>query len=70
LTTDRVLTMSFVDGESLGDWLKRKTVQALRDLMGARLCEAYETQLQRLRVIHADQHPATFCFSRTTGLGW
>ena len=62
LTTDRVLTMSFVEGESLSDWLKRKPSQALRDLMGARVAEAYEIQLQRLRVIHADQHPGNFLF--------
>jgi hypothetical protein len=62
LTTERVLTMSFVEGESLSDWLKRKPSQALRDLTGARLCEAYETQLQHLRVIHTDQHPGNFLF--------
>lgn len=62
LTTDRVLTMSFVEGESLSDWLKRKPSQALRDLMGARLGEAYETQLQHLRVMHADQHPGNHLF--------
>ena len=62
LSTDRVLTMSFVEGELLSDWLKRKPSQALRDLTGARLCEAYETQLRHLRVIHADQHPGNFLF--------
>jgi predicted unusual protein kinase regulating ubiquinone biosynthesis (AarF/ABC1/UbiB family) len=62
LSTDRVLTMSFVEGESLSTWLKRKPSQALRDHTGARLCEAYETQFQHLRVIHADQHPGNFLF--------
>jgi Ser/Thr protein kinase RdoA (MazF antagonist) len=62
LSTDRVLTMSFVEGELLSDWLKRKPSQALRDLTGARLFEAYETQGQHLRVIHADQHPGNFLF--------
>ncbi len=62
LSSDRVLTMSFVEGESLSDWLKRKPSQALRDLTGARLTESYETQLQHLRVIHADQHPGNFLF--------
>jgi hypothetical protein len=62
LTSDRVLTMSFVEGESLSEWLKRKPSQALRDLTGVRLFEAYETQLQHLRVIHADQHPGNFLF--------
>lgn len=62
LSTDRVLTMSFMEGELLSDWLKRKPSQALRDLTGARLFEAYETQGQHLRVIHADQHPGNFLF--------
>lgn len=62
LSSDRVLTMSFVEGESLSDWLKRKPSPALRDLMGERMCEAYETQIQHLRVIHADQHPGNFLF--------
>ena len=62
LSTDRVLTMSFVEGESLSNWLKRKPSHALRELTGARMCEAYETQLQHLRVIHADQHPGNFLF--------
>ena len=62
LTSDRVLTMSFVEGETLSDWLKRKPSQALRDLTGARLWEAYETQLQPPRVIQSDQHPGNFLF--------
>jgi len=62
LTSDRVLTMSFVEGETLSDWLKRKPPQTLRDLTGARLCECYETQIQHLRMIHADQHPGNFLF--------
>ena len=62
LSTDRVLTMSFVEGEHLSEWLKRKPSQALRDLTGARLFEAYETQGQHLRMIHADQHPGNFLF--------
>jgi serine/threonine protein kinase len=69
LTTDRVLTMSFVEGESLSDWLKRKPSQPLRDLTGARLFEAYETQLQHLRVIHADQHPGNFLFQPDGRIG-
>jgi hypothetical protein len=62
LSSDRVLTMSFVEGESLSNWLNRKPSQAARDLMGARLFESYETQLQNLRAFHADQHPGNFLF--------
>ncbi len=63
LTTDRVLTMSYIEGESLAGWLRRKPSRDLRDLMGVRLCEAYETQLQRLKMVrNADQHPGNYLF--------
>jgi predicted unusual protein kinase regulating ubiquinone biosynthesis (AarF/ABC1/UbiB family) len=60
LTTDRVINMSYLEGDSLGDWLKRKPSRELRHLVGARLCEIYETQLQALKVLHADQHPGNW----------
>jgi ABC1 atypical kinase-like domain len=69
LTSDRVLTMSFVEGESLSDWLNRKPSQALRDLVCARLFEAYETQLQHLRMIQSDQHPGNFLFQPDGRIG-
>src|SRR6185503_9757571 len=51
LSNDRVLTMSYVKGESLNEWLKRRPSRALRDHVGARLVEMYETQLQHLKVL-------------------
>ena len=69
LSTDRVLTMSFVEGETLNDWLKRKPSQPLRDLVAARLAETFETQLQRLKALHADQHPGNYLFSPDGGIG-
>jgi predicted unusual protein kinase regulating ubiquinone biosynthesis (AarF/ABC1/UbiB family) len=69
LSTDRVLTMSFIEGESLSNILKRKPSQAARDLLGARLCEAYETQLQSLKALHADQHPGNYIFQPEGRIG-
>jgi predicted unusual protein kinase regulating ubiquinone biosynthesis (AarF/ABC1/UbiB family) len=69
LSSDRVLTMSFIEGETLNDWLKRRPSQALRDLVGTRLAEVFETQLQRLKVLHADQHPGNYLFSPDGGIG-
>ncbi|HEY3914869.1 MAG TPA: AarF/UbiB family protein [Verrucomicrobiae bacterium] len=60
--TDRVLTMSFVEGERFHDFLGRKPSQALRNLLGKRLLEVYEVQLQRLKLIHADSHPGNYLF--------
>ncbi len=69
MTTDRVLTMSYLEGETFSDMLKRKPSQAARDLLGARLVEMYETQLQRLKAVHADQHPGNYLFRPNGGIG-
>jgi predicted unusual protein kinase regulating ubiquinone biosynthesis (AarF/ABC1/UbiB family) len=69
LTTDRVLTMSYIEGESLSDWLKRKPSRALRDLVGARLAEMCETQLRWLKVLHADHHPGNYLFQPDGSIG-
>ncbi len=69
LTTDRVLTMSYLEGESFSEMLKRKPSQSFRDLLGARLIEMYETQLQRLKTVHADHHPGNYLFRPNGGIG-
>lgn len=69
LSTDRVLTMSYIEGETLGDWLKRKPSQALRDRLGARLVEMFETQHQRLKAVHADAHPGNYLFQPDGRIG-
>jgi predicted unusual protein kinase regulating ubiquinone biosynthesis (AarF/ABC1/UbiB family) len=68
LSTDRVLTMSYIEGEKLNDFLKRKPSQTLRNLVGARLVEIYETQ-QWLKAVHADQHPGNFLFQPDGSIG-
>ena len=68
LSTDRVLTMSYVEGEILGDFLKRKPALAMREMLAMRLCEMCETQLQGLKALHADQHPGNYIFQRDGGI--
>ena len=69
LSTDRVLTMSFIEGGSLNEFLKRNPSQTARDLLGARLCEVYETQLRWLKALHADQHPGNYIFQPDGRIG-
>jgi predicted unusual protein kinase regulating ubiquinone biosynthesis (AarF/ABC1/UbiB family) len=69
LSTGRVLTMSFIEGGNLADFLKRNSSQASRDLLAIRLCEVYETQLQRLKALHADQHPGNYIFQPDGRIG-
>ena len=62
LSSDRVLTMSYVEGESFDEFLRRKPSAALRDLVGRRLLEIYYAQMQRLKAVHADHHPGNYLF--------
>ena len=62
LTSDRVLTMSFVEGKHLQDLLKSRPSAAVRNLIGERLVELYYHQVHRLKAIQADQHPGNFLF--------
>jgi len=61
-TKERVLTMSFVEGEAVGIFARRKPSQTVRDLIGTRLVELYYAQLCRLKTLHADHHPGNFLF--------
>ena len=62
LSGDRVLTMSFIEGISLEEFLRRKPSAEMRDLVGHRLAQSYYTQLHRLKALHADQHPGNYFF--------
>jgi predicted unusual protein kinase regulating ubiquinone biosynthesis (AarF/ABC1/UbiB family) len=68
-TTDRVLTMSFVDGEVAGTFLDRNSPAAVRDLIGARLVELFYHQLHHLRALHADHHPGNYLFQPDGRIG-
>ncbi len=69
LSTDRVLTMSYIEGEILSDFLKGKPSTAVRDLIGARLVEMQATQLHWLKAVHADHHPGNYLFRPDGGIG-
>lgn len=62
LTTQRVLTMSFLEGQHLGEFLKGRPSTKVRDVIGERLVELYYCQVHRLKALQADQHPGNFLF--------
>jgi hypothetical protein len=69
LTTERVLTMSFVEGEVVDALLERKPPAAVRNLIGERLVELYYYQLHRLRALQADHHPGNYLFQTDGRIG-
>jgi len=60
ITTDRVLTMSFVDGAPAKKFLATNPSQKIRNLIGARLLELYYFQVHHLQSLHADHHPGNY----------
>jgi predicted unusual protein kinase regulating ubiquinone biosynthesis (AarF/ABC1/UbiB family) len=70
LTTDRVLTMSFVTGQPLSDFLStRKPSQQMRNETGSRLMMLFIHQLRRLHAIHADPHPGNYLIDASGRIG-
>ena len=69
LSGDRVLTMSYIEGISLEEFLKGKPSAEMRNLVGHRLAESYYTQLHQLKALHADQHPGNYFFRPDGSLG-
>jgi predicted unusual protein kinase regulating ubiquinone biosynthesis (AarF/ABC1/UbiB family) len=69
LTTDRVLTMSLLEGTPANQFLRTNPPQLVRDRIGSRLFEMYYFQIQRLRVLHADHHPGNFLFQADGRIG-
>jgi predicted unusual protein kinase regulating ubiquinone biosynthesis (AarF/ABC1/UbiB family) len=59
---DRVLTMSFVEGESLHEFMRRKPSQRVRNLIGERLAEVYHFECRCVKALHADPHPGNYLF--------
>lgn len=69
LTSDRVLTMSYVTGSPLGEWLAHKPSVALRNLVGSRLFELFWFQVLRVGALHADPHPGNYLYSDAGEIG-
>jgi predicted unusual protein kinase regulating ubiquinone biosynthesis (AarF/ABC1/UbiB family) len=68
LTTDRVLTMSRLEGVPLGPFLSRKPASHLRNLLGRRLLDLFLFQIHQVRAFHADSHPGNYLFTNDASI--
>ncbi len=60
LSSARVLTMDWVEGEALDRFADGPASQAERDQVGQALWDFYDHQIHQLRLFHADPHPGNF----------
>jgi predicted unusual protein kinase regulating ubiquinone biosynthesis (AarF/ABC1/UbiB family) len=65
----RVLTMDWLSGLHLDDFLKTNPSQAIRNQIGQAMWDFYDMQVHTLKSVHADPHPGNFLMQPDGKLG-
>ncbi|WP_339696247.1 AarF/ABC1/UbiB kinase family protein [uncultured Roseivirga sp.] len=69
LSDERIITMDWMDGKVLKEFIKSNPSQADRNKVGQALWDFYDFQIHTLRQVHADPHPGNFIISDDAVLG-
>lgn len=69
LSSERVLTMTFIEGVHLQDFLKKNPSKKERNHYGQILWDFFHHQIKDRKEIHADTHPGNFIFTPDGKLG-
>lgn len=69
LSSKRVLTMDFLEGMHLDQFLKTNPSQEVRNKAGQHLWDMYDFHINNLLKIHADPHPGNFLFDKDGNIG-
>ncbi|SDC30045.1 ABC1 kinase family protein [Pedobacter soli] len=65
----RIITMDWIEGLHLKEFLKTNPSQTLRNKIGQALWDFYNFQQHELRAVHADPHPGNFMITPDENLG-
>ena len=60
LSCSHILTMDWVNGKHLNEWLESDPSQNDRNRIGQNLWDFYQYQMHQLKQVHADPHPGNF----------
>lgn len=63
LSTNRIITMDYMEGEHLSEFTSRNNDQELSNSLGQALWDFYMYQIHVLNKVHADPHPGNFLIS-------
>jgi predicted unusual protein kinase regulating ubiquinone biosynthesis (AarF/ABC1/UbiB family) len=69
LSSDRIITMDWIAGKHIKEWMDTKPSQALRNQVGQALWDFYHHQVHNLKQVHADPHPGNFIIQEDGTLG-
>jgi predicted unusual protein kinase regulating ubiquinone biosynthesis (AarF/ABC1/UbiB family) len=65
----RVLTMDWIEGKPLGEFLKDEIPEGVGSKIGQSMWDFYHFQMHQLRAVHADPHPGNFIITPDHKLG-
>ena len=69
LSCEKILTMDWLDGLHLNEFLKTNPSQEIRNQIGQALWDFYDFQIHTLRQVHADPHPGNFLMRKDGTMG-
>ncbi|RZK79440.1 MAG: AarF/ABC1/UbiB kinase family protein [Pedobacter sp.] len=69
LSGKRIISMDWIDGMHLKEFLRTNPSQQLRNKIGQALWDFYNFQQHELRAVHADPHPGNFMITPDEKLG-
>ena len=69
LSSKRIITMDWLEGKHLREFLQTDPSQELRNQIGQALWDFYNFQQHELRAVHADPHPGNFLITAEGKLG-
>lgn len=64
LSSERIITMDYMKGEHLSEFVAHNTNQDISNQLGQALWDFYMYQIHNLRKVHADPHPGNFLVSK------
>ncbi|WP_075350883.1 ABC1 kinase family protein [Algoriphagus marinus] len=68
-SSDRIITMDWIDGKHLKEWLETNPSQKSKNQIGQALWDFYHHQVHNLKKVHADPHPGNFIVQEGDQLG-
>src|SRR5690554_4625733 len=68
-SNSRIITMDWIAGRHLLEWIKTNPKQGARNKIGQALWDFYDLQIHHLHAVHADPHPGNFIITEDNRLG-
>jgi predicted unusual protein kinase regulating ubiquinone biosynthesis (AarF/ABC1/UbiB family) len=68
-STDKILTMDWIDGKPLGELLGKSIPADAGQQLGQAMWDFYQFQMHELKSVHADPHPGNFIITQDYKLG-